>query len=540
MTRSRRFGTERTRSGANSSARNPSPAKAAMRPWPILSGSGAARLLLAFAALLFAWPSEAAAQDVVLMGRGEADLDRRLDQLIGTGNYLLISRDTLIAQGDSVPGTLLVVGATLTLEGAVAGDVIGVDANMFIRPPARVYGDVVNVAGGLYPSALARIEGERVDEPLAPYTVIREPGGTLRIEGTLERPTFEFDGLFGFHAPTYDRVDALSLEWGGELLLPPMGRTEPGLEGWVGYASGRGALNGGLALVARRGRTHFAFGGEKRTVTNERWIRGDLRNSLSFLVRGKDYRDYWEAQRAYAEISRDFGREGLGATAVLRAQLEDAESLGAGDPWTLFGDDPRPNLPINEGRISSLVLELAGDWIGRNAAAEAGVDFEFAESVLGGDFSFGRFVAWGEWAMDALADHLLEVEWRFQGPLPGTESLPLQRWSFVGGSGTLNTFDVAEFRGDRLVFVESMYRIPLPERMSLWILGPPELQLIHAIGMAWSEFTDRDLEQNIGVRLKFFSPYVRIMTNPADPLDDIDVDIGLTWPFGDDRPWRRP
>jgi len=55
--------------------------------------------------------------------------------------------------------------------------------------------------------------------------------------------------------------------------------------------------------------------------------------------------------------------------------------------------------------------------------------------------------------MKAIANHTLEIEANFRGPLPGTETLPLQRWTFVGGSGTLYTFDIAEFRGDRLAFV---------------------------------------------------------------------------------------
>lgn len=502
-------------------------------------GSGVA-LLVALVLLLGTGSAKAFGQDIALMGHGDAVLDRRLERLIASGNYLLVTRDTLIAEGDSVPGTILVVEATLTLEGAVAGDLFGVDANVFIRPQARVHGDVVNIAGGLYPSGLARIDGEVVDEPNAPYTVVHEPGGAIRIEGTVERPTFQLDGLAGFQAPTYDRVDALSLDWGGELILPALGRTEPRLDGWIGYASGRGALNGGLALVAQRGRTRFAFGGEERTWTNEEWIRGDLRNSLSFLVKGKDYRNYWEAERAYAEVAREFGRNGLGLAASLRAQIEDGQSLGAGDPWTLFGDEPRLNPPIQDGRIASLILGLTGEWIGRNAAGEADLDLEFAEEVLGGDFSFARYRIHGEWAMDALADHLLRIEAYFQGPFPGTESLPLQRWTFVGGSGTLNTFDVAEFRGDRVVFVESKYIIPLPERLSFRLLGPPELELIHAIGMAWTDDVERDLEQNIGVRLVFFAPYIRIMTNPAKPFDDIDLDVGLTWPFDNDRPWRRP
>ncbi|HEX7117202.1 MAG TPA: hypothetical protein VF212_00330 [Longimicrobiales bacterium] len=581
--RSRRFAIGRTRCGAFSFTRNPSRASTARScsgtsfrsdggnrvgsrapgarerraappdAWtgrrtatadPRASGARARRrcggpACIALAALLAAGPSVAAAQNVVAVGRGDAELDERLDRLIIEDDYLLVTRDTLIAAGDSVPRTLLVADATLTLEGAVAGDLVGVDANLFVRPSARVHGDVVNVGGGLYPSGLARIGGAVVDEPLAPYRVERD-GGDVRIIGTADMPVLDLGGAFGFEPPTYDRVDALALRWGAGLLLPPLGAVEPRLNGWIGYASGRGALNGGLELEARLGRTRLAFGGEEQTETQVRWIRGDLRNSLSFLVNGKDRRNYYEAEIAYAELAREFGRDGLGGTARLRAQYEDDESLGAGDPWTIFEEDIRLNPPIDDGQIASLVVGLEGEWIGRNAAAEAGVDLEFADEVLGADFGFDRFVLRGEWAMDALANHLLEVEWRFQGPLLGTESLPRQRWSFIGGSGTLTTFETAQFRGDRLVFVETEYVIPLPQRLGLPILGAPDLQLIHVAGMAWTDDAERDIEQNVGVRLQFFGPFIRVMTNPADALDDVELDVGLSWPFDGERPWRRP
>ncbi|HEX6939137.1 MAG TPA: hypothetical protein VF158_06965 [Longimicrobiales bacterium] len=474
----------------------------------------------------------------MFVGRGDVDHDGALQRLIARGDYLPITRDTFIAAGDSIPRTVLVVGASLTLEGAVAGDVVGVDSNLWLRPAARVHGDVVNLAGGLYPSGLAKIDGTVIDEPLAPYTVVRGRD-EVRIVGNADVPAFDLGGALGFEPPTYDRVDALALRWGAGYLLPPIGRVEPRLNGWVGYASGRGALNGGLELEARRGRTRLAFGGEERTATQDAWIRGDLRNSLSFLVNGNDQRNYYEAEIAYAELSRDFGREGFGGTARLRAQLETDESLGAGDPWVLFDDDVRPNPPIDDGEIASIILGFEGDWIGRYSAATAGIDLEFAEEWLGADFGFGRFLVWGEWAMDALANHVLELEWRFQGPLPGTASLPRQRWTFVGGSGTLPTFETGQFRGDRLVFAETEYIIPFPRRLALPVVGPPDLKLIHVFAMAWTDDAARDVEQNVGIRLEFFLPYVRIMTNPADPLEDAELDIGLAWPFDDDRRWRR-
>lgn len=495
----------------------------------------AALAALAIAAI-FA-PAPASAQKVALTGEGERDLDRRLEELL-RGDYLLVASDTLIPSGDSIPRSVLVLDATLTLEGAVAGDLVAVDANVFLRPTARIAGDVVNAGGGLYPSALAEVGGRVVDRPLARYRVIRE-SGTIRIQAQREVERLKLDGIKGFHVPTYNRVDALGIRWGGSYILATSGEIQPRFRGWIGYLSGRGAIQGGAELAAERGRNEAAVGFEEVTATNDAWIRGTLRNSLSFLINGNDYRNYYEARRYFTRVSRRFGAGETSWTVAARAQWEDAESLSAGDPWTLSGGDPRFNPPINAGTISSLILSTEGEWVGRHAAFEGRGSLEFADEILGGDFSFGRFAVYGEWAMDAFADHALEVEGYFQGPLPGTESLPRQRWSFIGGSGTLNTFDISEFLGDRVVFVESRYVIPLGDRFRLPVLGSPDLQIVHAFGMAWTDAVDRELEQNIGLRLQFFGPFVRVMTNPRDPFDHVDFDIGLSWPFDDEYPWRR-
>lgn len=492
---------------------------------------------MALAAILsIALPGSAIAQDVVLTGRGEASIDRRLELLLASGDYVLVANDTLIT--DSVPTTLLILDATVTLEGAVAGDLIAVDANVFVRPRASVHGDVVNIAGGIYPSALATVGGTIVDRPLATYTVRREPRRFV-VEARSEEGGLKLGGFMGFDTPTYDRVDALGLTWGASYRLPIYRGFEPWLDGSIGYRSGRGALVGGGALRLVRGPTTISFGAEEWTETNDRWIRGDLRNSLTYLFKERDYRNYYEAERLYAAIDRRFGVQDRSLTVGVRGQLEDASSLGAGDHWTIFDRDVRVNPPIDDGRISSVTLRADGEWVGAYAQVEGALRVELAESVLGGDFSFGRVQSEGEWAMKALADHTLVMEWYLQGVLPGTSTLPRQRWTFVGGSGTLKTFDIARFRGDRVVFLETDYIIPLPDRWRIPILGTPDLQLEHAIGMAWTDGDDRDFEQNVGVRLQFFVLYLRVVTDPGDPIDDIELDVGLAWPFGGTYPWRR-
>ena len=57
--------------------------------------------------------------------------------------------------------------------------------------------------------------------------------------------------------------------------------------------------------------------------------------------------------------------------------------------------------------------------------------------------------------------------------------------------------------------------------------------------MAWTDAEARDLRQEVGVRLQFFSLYFRYMVEPSDP-SNADLDIGLAWPFDRPYPWRRP
>lgn len=472
------------------------------------------------------------------MGTGVPALDRRLDQLLRTGDYLLITRDTLISAADIVPRSVLVLQATLILEGTVSGDLVEVAANVFLRPSARVAGDVVNIAGGLYPSALARIGGESIDEPLAPYRLTRT-GSTWLIEGIRHVSHIKLDGFMGLHIPTYERVNALGLRWGAAYLSSPDTMAQTRLHGWAGYMSGRGALEGGGEFSWRRDRTRVEVGAADETVTNDRWIRGDLSNSLSFLWDADDYRNYYLTRRAFLHLSRDFGVAERGFTLALRGQIEDDRSLHTTSAWTLFGgDDARFNPPIDDGVISGLRAGIDGRWVGRRLAWAGAGDIETAGHTLGGDFSFNRFRLLGNFGMDAFANQALLLRWYFQGPIFGTGSLPRQRWSILGGTGTLPTYDIGEFRGDRVAFVETRYVIPLPRRWELRLLGRPDLELAHAIGNAWTEGTRPDLIQNIEARLQFSFIYFRIATDPLHPSDQFKADAGLSWPFGKRYLWR--
>jgi hypothetical protein len=495
------------------------------------------RLRLSGALLLAgALAAPAHAQRVQLVGRGDVEWDARLRDVVDRPGLTIMPHDTAIAPGQTIRGPVLAAGITMRISGTIEGDLIGVDANLFLRPGGRITGDVINVAGGYYPSEQGSVAGTVTSDPNAPYDVERD-GDLFRIVGTESRSLLDLDGVFGFHPPGYDRVDGLNLAWGARYLLPRIGVVEPFVAGRIGYALEREQLQGGGEIGLRRRGTEVAFGAERWTFTNEEWIRNDLLNAWSTFSTGKDYRNYYEADRYYGEIRRILERGALAATARLRFQVEDATSLAAGDPYSLFDPDSiRSNPAINDGRITSAILGFRTDWLRADSELESDVRFEFAQDLLDGDFSFGGFFVDADYAMRAFANHTLEIETHLQGPLPGSDSMPRQRWSFVGGSSTLYTFEFNDFPGDRVAYVESEYFIPFSNRLRLPIVGVPTLGIFHHIGSGWSHGQSARFEQNVGARLLLFFVYLRAVVDPTD-FDSVEFGVGLTMPKS--WPWQQ-
>jgi len=486
------------------------------------------------AALLLSQPLQA--QTVRVRGYGEADVHSRIRAALAS-NARILTRDTTIAAGDTVRSDVLVLGSRLILEGAIVGDLIGVQANMYLRPPATVTGKVTNVAGGLYPSELATM-GSVEDRALAPYRLVRS-GDDYVVEGTVKLPAVRWLG--GTRIPEYNRVDGLRVELGPRILLPPVAGLEPIITGSIGYATEREDVLGRAELMFRRGRSSLAGGWEENiTLTNDEWIRSPTTNSLSVLWNGKDYRDYYEARRVYVEFRRVLERGTRVSEYWVRGQREDSRPLLPGDPFTILEPDSiRSNLLVDSLRLTSLMVGLDAEHDGALTVWNFSGWLEFAGKALDADRTFNAYNTFLKYAMKAIADHTLQVELDFRGPLPGTEDLPLQRWTFVGGSGTLYTFEVAEFRGDRLAFIETEYRIPFRRTLRAPIIGRPTLRLMHNIGMAWSRLDDRSFEQNVGVRLQFPLVFARVVTDPRHFTDDVKFTVGISTPTRG-YPWEKP
>src|SRR5690606_23164100 len=122
------------------------------------------------------------------------------------------------------------------------------------------------------------------------------------------------------------------------------------------YRTERSEFTGGLELAGVRRRTEVAVGAERTTLTNERWIRSDITNTISSFVQAKDRRDYYAADRGYVEVRRLLESGRRVTNAYVRAQVEDASPLLAADPWSITGEFRPDNIPVAESRITSAVI----------------------------------------------------------------------------------------------------------------------------------------------------------------------------------------
>lgn len=499
-------------------------------------------LLLLGSLLLLSQVPLAVAQQVVFEGEGDVALDRRLQRLLRSGDFLLITRDTLLAKGEVVPTNALVVDAKVYVEAEIAGDLVAVASDVFLRPGSRVTGDVVNMAGGLYPSPLADVAGVMLDLPSATYRVEREPD-TIRILAWYHRPPVLFEGLVGFHVPRYDRVGGLSMRWGAAYNLPVPGQAATRLRGRVSYYSQQGDFGGKAQLEHHRSDSGLRLrtGVRRAVVTNDAWILDDWANTVDYFFFTRDCRDYFLVRSWYAEVA-DSDTETPGLAVGLRE--EHARSLAGGWPWTFYGSSPRPNPAIDDGVIRSVELQVRTAWAGSTAEVAAKGELELAGA--GGDHSFGRFTLGGTAGMDALFGHGLQLRWRISGLLPGSGNLPQQRWGMLGGRGTLHSFPLGSLRGDRLVFVESEYTIPPVEQLRLPLLGSPDFHLFHVVGGAWTQGESSRLSQNLAAQVEFvvtvFVPWVRFTIDPApvSPAQRYSLEAGIGFLLTQlPHPWER-
>jgi hypothetical protein len=478
---------------------------------------GLAMLALLLASVISGTPSEA--QTVRVEGEVNHPAQRILSDILTRDNYLVIERDTVLAADFATAGDLLVIRSDVRLAGRVGGSVAVIQGAFFTRPGSRIGGDVASIGGELYLSRLA--EAGAVHElPTGVGTGVLYEVETRVV--TLVPPALPArvgtTGVFGLAIPTYDRVNGITARWGSELLLR-RDTVPPVVRGSVSYATARRAPGGSIALDVPIAGGWLTAEVAREAFTNEAWIRGPLMNTLSTLLLHSDVRDYHESDVALLrfEVRQRQpiiqGESFVGPRLTVRASRD--RSLNEANVWSLTGRDEawRENPPIWDGEIFSVTPGALVEWRGAVSWFRGDVSVEWAPGGVG-DFEFVHVVSEARWTMPVLWNHSLELRGRTHQTL-GDSPAPAQRWTLFGGGGTVPTLPVAAMRGDRLLFLETTYDIPLA-RVRIPFVGSPDLRLQHATGAAWVTGEPMpDLEQSIGAGLRFFLVQALVHVDPA-------------------------
>jgi hypothetical protein len=421
--------------------------------------------------------------------------------------FSLVVPDSVVhlPRDSTIDGTVLILRGDATVASIVHGDVIVVDGDLFLHPGAAIDGRAVAIGGGVYPSSLATVGLGMESFRDETYDITRSSDGRFHLDWRAVSPspdeTLTFPIVFGFRLPTYSRVDGLGLPWGPRIMLDT-GRIV--IDPLMTYRSDLGAIDPSLTARLGLGRlTSLEVRAARGTFTNDAWIQSDIANFISALIAGRDYRNYWRADRGEALLQRRWERAATMLALEIGGRTERAWSVSAGGPWSVFGRDDvedgmrRPNPPVLHGRITSALAGGRFDWERQEVALSTRLltetsldtpdDSRFTQATLEALVGFPAFRN-HSFSFEAHAVHTFG------------DTAPPQRFAYLGGSGTLPTFDLLEFGGDRLLFFESGYSIPI-ERIQLPIVGSPVIMFRHMIGMAGVDSLPA-FEQNAGVRLR--------------------------------------
>ena len=444
--------------------------------------------------------------------------------------YALVLPDSVahFPRDSTIDRSVLIVGGDATIGSIVHGDVVVVDGDLFLHPGAVIDGRAVAIGGAVYPSSLARAELGIESFRDVTYGITRSPDGRVQLDwkslSSFAIETFTFPIVFGFRLPTYSRVDGLGLPWGPRIMLDT-GRIV--IDPLVTYRTDLGEIDPSVTARLGIGRlTDLEVRAGRGTFTNDRWIQSDIANLMSTLIAGRDYRNYWRADRGEALLQRRWERAATLVALEVGGRTERAWSVTAGGPWSAFGRDDvdegmlRPNPAVVHGRITSALAGGRFEWerqqvtfttrVLTETALDTPNDSRFTQATLDASVGFPAFRN-HTFSLESHAVHT------FGDPAPP------QRYAYLGGSGTLPTFDLLEFGGDRLVFFESRYSIPI-ERIKIPIAGSPVVTLRHMIGMAGVDSLP-PFEQNLGVRLKVGPIKVDWTIDPVS--NDTKFSVGL-------------
>jgi hypothetical protein len=257
-------------------------------------------------------------------------------------------------------------------------------------------------------------------------------------------------------------------------------------------------------------------------------------NTMTALVARSDFPDYYFAKGIDASLIYEPSRSGsitLGYRNELESTIDNVVAH-----FSIFDTHMpyRSNPPINDGRLSSLMLSTNYDTRWRRLTLYTAMEAELAGSVLGGDFTYSKVAAhlgfeifdagWG-------ATNLQVHYGQFFSGQPGIQHLFIfeSPVDFAGHTQAFLTADPHEFHGDRILQVylqQNFYDLPT-RALGLHFLDPLHLQWFGLFNLGASSISaGRSIPLAYEVQSTGATPYMETGFGIGNILNLLRFDFG--------------
>ncbi len=412
----------------------------------------------------------------------------------------------VIASGEVVHGDAVAVTGDVKVYGEVMGDVISVFGDVIMYEGSFAGGDVVAPLGKVIRKGSAIIKGKHL-----PKKKFRKHADDTDFEMNVR----------------YNRVEGFTLL--GGIHYTDENRELPDIDINAGYAFSLKKWDFDIGIRQEFGDNWaFYYGGSlyQGAVTPDEWIFSQSENTIASLFFKEDFHDFYFRKGVKGFIGQKLDKN---AFAQLEYTIQSNESLIKNTNRAIFGGkknfrenystvgDDQTLLESIDGNLHMFGLRLGWDSRDNKTWPESG---QFVEALwesagdgvfadLGGDHSYD--------IVQAAISHnqSLTKKQHFSVWLRGgysDQQLPLNRWMFLGGVGSLRGYDYKEFSGNRYILANLDYYFDFSDDFALAVFADAG-----KTGFDEQEFNDMKFKSDLGAGI-VFDENLRI--DIAQRLDD--------------------
>ncbi len=394
--------------------------------------------------------------------RKESSFKRRMSDVVSCGTV------ETIAPKDFIRGSVIAFAGNVIVNGEVNGDVIALMGDIEVTENAVVRGDAIAVNGKV-----------RLHKDASVYGLVKSGKGKQSSRRARAKRWKHHSNTINFAGmPNYNRVDGLLINCGlsyehRDSLLPSFH-----LIGGYAFESERWRYDVGLSQTLVRGSVPIEIGGNvfRALKSDDDRIISDCENSIFTALVNEDWKDYYEAEGAYGFLRISplvWNTVEIGYLAEKYNWLDSHPKL-----WSLIGSkDFRGNFSsVPHTTLTSLKTDLMDKKL-TSFQARYTLDtrddpdrprkgwhgfatYEFSPERWNGDFDFTR--------VEGRVRRLHRLN-RYQSVhLTGAygyvrgDYIPLNRYFFMGGLGSIHGYRHKEFMGREylLASIEYQFRFP--------------------------------------------------------------------------------